>query len=173
MKKLLRLASVAVLMVAAFSCAVQTEPEPGDPSFVRDPSLNIANRSANNEMRSHNQGQNCMRCHQVFGPGIGMFSVAATIYNKAGVPVLNPTLELFDGPSDQGGKLVMTIKGDMLGNVFTTDALPLPDKDLWPVVKNADGTLVNNMPFPTGSGACNQCHRPDRRVEVLALRNVR
>jgi hypothetical protein len=165
---------VAATLVTAFMmmACTQVEPQIGDPDFDRDPALNVDNRSAKGEQRSHNMGQNCMNCHQPRGPGRGLFTVAATIYDAGGNTVANPSLELYTAPPNAGGTLVIAVQGDGLGNVFTTDPLPFPDKDLFPVVKSGDGALINQMPFPTGSGACNQCHRADKRVEVLPPRQA-
>jgi hypothetical protein len=139
---------------------------PGDPKYKRDPALNVDNRSAPGEVRSHNQGKNCMTCHQQFGPGRGLFTLATTIYDSKGQPAANAVLQLFDRPSADGGMMVAELKGDALGNVFTTDPLPFPNQELFPVVKSADGTQRNAMPFPTISGACNACHRADNRVDL-------
>lgn len=157
--------SACALALAVTGCT-DTELLPGDPDFKRDPALNIDNRSASGETRSHNMGENCMLCHQKLGPGIGMFSLATTIYDSKGVPAINATLELYDKPPAAGGTLVKRLQGDAFGNVFTTDVLPFPDVPLFPVVISADGLERNAMPFPTISGACNQCHRPDNRVQV-------
>jgi hypothetical protein len=163
---------VTGLLVISSACT-QADPQPGDIDFYRDPVLNVENKSATGELRSHNMGQNCMKCHQTLGPGRGLFTLAATIFDSTGKnTVPNPTLELYTAPPDKGGTLILKITGDALGNVFTTDPLPFPDMELFPVVKSSDGTLLNRMPFPTGSGACNQCHRPDNRVTVLPPRQA-
>ncbi len=159
--------STFALALVFTSCTDSAELLPGDPNFNRDPALDINNRSASGESRSHNMGENCMMCHQQLGPGIGKFTLASTIYDSKGVPAVNATLELYDKPPAAGGTLVKRLQGDALGNVFTTDPLPFPDAPLFPVVISANGVERNAMPFPTISGACNQCHRPDKRVQVL------
>jgi hypothetical protein len=96
-----------------------------------------------------------------------LFTIAGSVFGPDARPVSNPTIDLFDGPSDQGGKLIAHLEGDLQGNVFTTDPMPLPDREIYPVVKSHDGTLVNHMPFGVTSGACNLCHRSDLRIQVL------
>lgn len=155
-----------VLFVMAAGCT-SDELEPGDPAFDRDPSLDVDNRSAAGERRSHNMGLNCMRCHQQFGPGRGRFTIGLTVRGPQGIEP-NPILRLYDGPVGAGGRVVAELRGDAYGNVFTTDPMPFPDVELFPVVQREDGTLRNHMPFPVSSGACNICHKPGFEVFVKA-----
>jgi hypothetical protein len=141
------------------------EPQPGDPAFERDPALDVENISRPDEQRSHNMGRNCMECHQAYGPGLGQFQAAGTIYGPDGTTLRNPIVELRTAP-DGGGDVVLRIEGDALGNFFTTQALPLPEERLFPWVTSTDGTLVAGMPRPTASGACNHCHAGGFRVTV-------
>ena len=141
------------------------EPQPGDPAFERDPALDVENISRPDEQRSHNMGRNCMECHQAYGPGLGQFQAAGTIYGPDGATLRNPIVELRTA-ADGGGDVVLRIEGDALGNFFTTQTLPLPEERLFPWVTSADGTLVAGMPRPTASGACNHCHAGGFRVTV-------
>jgi hypothetical protein len=159
-----------IMASAMVGCTDEAEPQPGDPDFVRDPALDVANRSAPGERRSHNQGLNCMTCHQQFGPGRGRFTVGLTVHGPTG-PIADPILELYDGPPGMGGAMVARLTGDALGNVFTTDDLGLPDRDLFPLVFSADRALTAQMPFPTISGACNTCHKPGFEVRVAPPRS--
>lgn len=143
------------------------EPEPGDPSFVRDPRLDVDNRSAIDDRRSHNMGLNCMRCHQQFGPGKGRFTIGLTVFGPQGLEP-NAILRLYNAPVSAGGTVVAELRGDAFGNVFTTDPMPFPDVDLFPVVLSADGTRRGQMPFPVSSGACNICHKTGFEVFVKA-----
>jgi hypothetical protein len=139
-------------------------PVPGDPNFVRNPALDVSNVSKAGETRSHNVGRNCMECHQAKGPGKGRFTAAGTLYDDTTrAPVKSGKLELFDGPKPDAA-LIATLEVDGLGNFFTTEALPFPDKNLFPVVTS--GSLRRAMPFPTISGACNQCHTRGNLVAV-------
>lgn len=139
---------------------------PGDPRYLRDPALDVDNRSAHDQQRSHNLGLNCMQCHQAFGPGRGRFTVGLSVLGPDGKPHPNAVLELFQAPPGPGVLPRYVLQGDALGNVFTTEALPLPDQALFAVVRSRDGKLRNQMPFPTASGACNQCHRPGFTVTL-------
>jgi hypothetical protein len=165
----MRVALILALAGAA-GAGCMSEPEviePGDPAFDRDPSLDVDNRSATGERRSHNMGLNCMRCHQQFGPGKGRFTIGLTVLGPRGLEP-NPLLRLYDAPVDAGGKLVAELRGDALGNVFTTDPMPFPEAELFPVVQSEDGARRRAMPFPTGSGACNICHKPGFEVTLEA-----
>jgi mono/diheme cytochrome c family protein len=165
-----QLVGALVGVLALGGCVADDEPDepiaPGDPRYVRDPALDVDNRSRPREQRSHNAGQNCMRCHQALGPGRGRFTVAATVLGPDGAPHPDSVLELYAAPPSQGGAPAFVVEGDALGNVFTTAALPLPDRPLFVVVRSRDGALRNQMPFPTSSGACNQCHRPGFGVKL-------
>lgn len=142
---------------------------PGDPAFVRDPALDVDNRSAHDEMRSHNAGLNCMTCHQERGPGRGRFTVGLTVVGPDGQIAANPVLELYKKPPSAGAIPDYVLPGDLRGNIYSTDPLPLPDTPLFVVVRSRDGSLRNNMPFPTGSGACNVCHRTGFEVQLLPI----
>ena len=63
-----------------------------------------------------------------------------------------------------GGTLVAEVPIDAYGNYYTTQDLGLPDAVIQPVVLDASGAVVNQMPWPTESGSCNQCHTPVLRV---------
>jgi hypothetical protein len=148
------------------ACGDDTDVLPGDPDFYRDPSLDVPNRSAAEDGRSHNMGLNCMGCHQAHGPGRGRFSIGLTVFGPDRRPFPNPILELFAAPPDSGAAALYRFEGDRLGNVFTTDEMPFPDRALFVRVRSADGKLRRQMPFPTLSGACNQCHRPGFEVQL-------
>ena len=164
-----RAATLALVTVTALTaCTDEATPVPGDPDYPRDPALDVDNRSAHGDQRSHNRGLNCMTCHQALGPGRGQFTLGVTVVDPDGVPAVDPVLELYTGPMASGGVLLVTIEGDALGNVFTTDPLPFPDQPLFPVVRSRDGTTRNAMPFPTISGACNLCHKPGFEVRLQA-----
>jgi hypothetical protein len=154
---------------------------PGDPSFVRDPKLDVANVSKSGERRSHNVGRNCLGCHQEKGPGKGRFVLAGTLYGPDGAPLPNVKLKLFaraEGPD--GGRPgfgqpaifkdeVRTIDVDAKGNFFTTEALPAPypASPLYPQFFAADGVTPLKRPDTDGpaqmgagvtTGGCNFCH---------------
>ena len=91
-------AVATTLLAATAGCLGDEEdaaPAPGDPAFVRSPALDVDNRSAHGQMRSHNAGQNCMHCHQARGPGLGRFTVGVTVLGPDGKPHANPVLELY------------------------------------------------------------------------------
>ena len=135
----------------------EPEPQPGDPAFVRDPALDVENISEAGGTRSHNMGQNCLHCHQEFGPGTGRFSVAGTIAMPDGTPASDVVLELRTAP-ERGGELVTAIEADAYGNVFSTEPLPLPEQPLFVWLASSDETMQAHMPFPITSGSCNHCH---------------
>jgi hypothetical protein len=166
----LLLCAASLLFVACLGDDEEALPIlPGDPAFLRDPSLDVANLSAHDEQRSHNAGLNCMTCHQAFGPGKGRFSIGVTVFGPDGSIAPNPVLELYRARPTAGASPDYVLPGDLRGNIYTTAAMPLPDTALFVVVRSRDGTLRNTMPFPTGSGACNVCHRTGFEVKLLPL----
>lgn len=126
----------------------------GDPDYVRDPTLDVELISAKGDSRSHNIGENCMRCHQARGPGPGQFTAAGTMYDADGAPHSDGAVDLKTGD----GTLVLRIHADSNGNFYTTEPLPLPDTPLFPTALSSDGERSRSMPFPTNSAACNVCH---------------
>lgn len=138
----------------------------GTPAYERDPALDVQHSSSSGANLSHNEGQNCMKCHQEYGPGKGRFTVAGTVAGPDGEWLENPKLELWDGPHDQGGSLVLELSGDARGNFYTTADLPMPETSLFVRVTNSVGDLEGRMPWPTSSGACNHCHVGRRPVRV-------
>jgi hypothetical protein len=154
-------ALAASLLLSAFVSACDDGADEatilGDPSYERDPALDVPLISAHGEALSHNMGQNCMACHQAHGPGPGRFTAAGTLYGADGTPHADGSIELRTGSSGTG-ELVLRIAADSNGNFYTTEALPLPDQPLFPAVYDRDDKLRNAMPFPTSSAACNVCH---------------
>ncbi len=150
-----------VLMIA---CGAEpTTLVPGDPDFVRDPSLDVTLVSASGGTSSHEAGASCQHCHQALGPGPGQFSVAGTLYTDEGTPASEGTIQIL---SVQDGAELARLDVDANGNFYTTMLLGLPDAAILPVVLDAGGETVHSMPFPTTSGACNHCHTPARRVAL-------
>lgn len=136
---------------------------PGDPNFVRDPSLDIENVSAAGSAQSHHMGESCTTCHQAKGPGKGRFTLAGTLYDASGVRVNGGKVTLSSAP---GGAPLHTIEVDALGNFFTTRDVGLDTGSLFVAVEHADGSKRATMPFPTLSGACNHCHTGTHGVRL-------
>jgi hypothetical protein len=166
-------AALVMLVACLDDDEAEREILPGDPAFVRDPSLDVELRSAHDEMRSHNAGLNCMTCHQAYGPGRGRFTVGTTVLLPDGKVAPNPVLELYKAPPSTGAAPAYVLPGDLRGNIYSTEPLPLPDTPLFVVVRSRDGTLRNDMPFPTGSGACNLCHRTGFEVRLSPIAQAR
>lgn len=155
---------LSVLLLAA--CDRDEPIPPGDPEFVRDPALDVELVSAPGGTTSHNEGQNCMECHQAKGPAPGRFSVAGTVFDGDGTPSPDAVVELWTEPAGQG-ELLLRVEADALGNFYTTAAeLVLTERPAFPYVRAEDGVRANLMPFPTMSGACNVCHSGSNPVDL-------
>jgi hypothetical protein len=163
---LIRLAMLWVSLGCAAAEGDLDELELGTPMFDRDARLDVANASAPGERRSHNTGENCVGCHQAYGPGRGQFTVAGSIANAEGDWLSNPIVELWSAPEDEGGEIVLRIEGDERGNVFTTESLPFPERALFVSVRERDSNLRTKMPFPIINGSCNHCHAGNFRVKL-------
>lgn len=162
----LRLAPLLILALFAGCDDADDDAVPhGDPAYVRDPALDRELVSAHGGGSSHDEGSNCMECHQSRGPGPGRFSVAGTVFAADGAPSPDATVELWTAPGGQG-ELVLRVEADALGNFYTTEALDLASAPAFPFVVAAAGGGTNLMPFPTSSGACNVCHAGVNPVDL-------
>jgi hypothetical protein len=154
---------------------------PGDPSFRRDPALDVRYVSARGETRSHNMGENCLRCHQDKGPGRGRFVVAGTVYREAGVLLTGGTVKLYgkltrvDGGAPILEDEVTSIDVDGNGNFFTTDPIAeFPGRTLYPrffgpggeELFAGDGVRPALMSGGVATGGCNFCHT--KALPILA-----
>jgi len=156
---------LALLACAGADSEDTAAPVVGDPDYVRDPALDVELTSAAGGTESHNAGQACTHCHQAHGPGRGQFTLAGSAFRADGTPATEGSIQAWT-PMMDGGTLVAEVPIDAYGNFYTTQDLGLPDAVIQPVVVDASGTVVNQMPWPTESGSCNQCHTPVLRVIV-------
>lgn len=113
------------------------------------------NISRAGESESHNNGRNCMSCHNDGGSGKGCFTAAGSVYRSNGSAFTSAVVRLYTQPNAQG-ELRATITGDNLGNFFTTDNINYSG-GLYPTLVGSNGA-VQHMPTSITSGACNSCH---------------
>jgi hypothetical protein len=153
---------------------------PGNPNFKRNPALDVDLESVSDEFRSHNMGENCLKCHQEHGPGRGRFTLAGTLYNTQVKPFPNGMLKLFaradvtDGGATVLSEEVLSLPIDGRGNFFTTAPLPggYPTQKLYPRFFGPNGeSLIGpdevNFAQMNGGitmGSCNYCHGTPMRV---------
>lgn len=113
---------------------------------------NISQVGAN---KSHNNGANCMSCHKDGGEGEGCFNLAGSVYQQQSTtPLQNVTLNLYTQAMG-GGELRFTLRGDAIGNFFTTDDVAY--SGLYASLTGPSGT-PHYMSTSLGSGSCNSCH---------------
>lgn len=112
--------------------------------------------SANNGKKSHNMGQDCMKCHKSGGEGESLFVVAGTVYNNKFSAVQPNGIVKFYTGADGTGILKATIAVDGNGNFYTTDLIDFTG-GLYTSVTAAAGS-VSFMASPVSSGNCNSCH---------------
>lgn len=164
--------SILALALVIFTSACGPAGDAGDDPFSRDPALDdVTLTSAPADSKSHENGENCMRCHsaattsvETAGPGI--FSVGASLWTGSVDdlrPLAGATIQLRTEPFG-GGDIIAEIQGDSLGNAYTTDEIDFFTAPLFPHVIHGDNTL--SMPFETNSGACNMCHFPGG-IEII------
>jgi hypothetical protein len=132
--------------------------------YVRDASLDVDLMSEAGGT-SHRAGEPCTQCHSANGDGPGRFQASGTVYDLDGAVVSAGSIALWAG-GREAGTLLVELPIDASGNFYTTDDLGLPDVPVQPVVVAPDGTEVNQMPWPSESAACNQCHTPGLRVTM-------
>jgi len=138
-----RIVSTALLISGLFSCS-------SDPGKVE-------NISRYDSIRSHNNGQVCLRCHGPQGNGKGHFTVAGSVYRyNQRDPHPAATVRLYSEDFQQG-QLLLQIEVDKKGNFYTTEAVDML-QPVYPVVYASDGNHITEMNMPAPSGACNSCH---------------
>jgi hypothetical protein len=104
---------------------------------------------------SHNNGQNCLTCHQSGGKGEGCFSIAGSVYAaNLSTPLAAGTVKLFSGPNGTG-QLMHSIAIDANGNFHTTE--PIDYTGLYAAVTGPSG-MTRYMGTQLTNGACNSCH---------------
>jgi len=155
----------------------------GDPCFVRSPALNVdievgdvAHPVGSQGYASHNQGTQCVQCHQAHGPGKGLHQFSGTIYAKDMVtPVPGAMIEIFDvakptsGPDNRSP--VKKFFSDKSGNFYTTTdylstAITNANKEFWVRVSAGDGSGVKYMNSSKVTGQCSQCHIGGQRIYI-------
>lgn len=118
---------------------------------------------------SHNEGQNCMRCHNdgEFSEAVlsgGWWNVAGTAYNLSGKTVSEGTVELWTGPNRTGEK-VYSLPIDNKGNFYTAKIVNFKG-GVYPVLIKKDGSFSASMGTKTTSAACNSCHDGTTQARV-------
>ncbi len=111
--------------------------------------------SKNGQNESHQQGNNCMKCHTSGGKGEGYFVVAGTVYSlnlQATLP--NGLILFFSGPNGSG-TLLKTIETDQLGNFYSTEDFDF-SAGVYTAAAGNDTTIYMNARVTTGQ--CNSCH---------------
>ena len=106
---------------------LESDFEAGSPCFEdyeRPTELDIEQLSTADASISHNNGQNCMSCHQANGPGMGQFTAAGTVHKVDG-SVADPgsIVGIYADPTRQA--VIAELEVDQLGNVYTTEDLGL------------------------------------------------
>lgn len=130
---------------------------PATPQARRSPELDAVSLRSQRGGTSHEAGSDCMACHGPSGTAPGSFTVAGTAVTSSGAPNPDATLTLSTAPNGAGA-VVLTLEADASGNFYTTEAMPFPNQSLFPRVASQATGGFNFMPFPTISGACNNCH---------------
>jgi hypothetical protein len=157
-----------------------TEFVPGNPNFTRSPRLDVDNQSATDDLRSHNMGESCLKCHQEHGPGKGRFTLAGTLYTPDDKPFPNAVLKLYARADvNESGATIMSeevfsLPIDGRGNFFTTTPLPggYPKNKLYPRFFGPKGEPLigpDDANFAQMNGgvtmaSCNFCHSTAMRV---------
>lgn len=106
--------------------------------------------------KSHNTGENCMKCHQRGANGEGWFTIAGSVYlPNLSTPNPNGKILLYTAPNG-GGSVKYSIEVDGNGNFYTTNAIDF-GSGLYAAHRNGRDS-VQYMSEKLTSGACNSCH---------------
>ncbi len=145
-----------------------------DVSAVGNPPDNCGETkiSKPNSTKSHFFGLNCSACHTPGRKGKGCFTVAGSVLDEDRSKIYkNPVVKLYTEPK-AGGQLVATIKGDALGNFYTTETIDF-SKGLYPTLIGSPGAAepIKHMTRPVFSdmGNCNRCHGYKKAEEALGI----
>jgi len=163
-------AALLLALAMGLSTACGSEADDGDgnpapPVAQRSPELDAVSLKSQRGGTSHEAGSNCMACHGPNGTAPGRFTVAGTAVTSERKPNPDATVTLSTSPNG-AGTVVLTVEADASGNFYTTEAVPLPERSLYPRVTSQATASVNFMPFPTLSGACNVCHVGGNPVDL-------
>jgi hypothetical protein len=108
------------------------------------------------ETESHNNGRNCMDCHNSGGKGEIEWKVAGSCYDSNFTnPYANATIKFFTEPNGSGIE-VATLEVDGKGNFYTTQPVSF-GIGLYPQVIGTTGKKLS-MNSTVKSGACGSCH---------------
>ncbi len=147
---------------------LETDFEAGSACFEdyeRPAALDIAQLSTADSSIRHNNGRNCMSCHQSAGPGKGQFTAAGTVYKVDG-SMADPgsIVGIYADPDRQ--VVIAELEVDQLGNVYTTGELGLSESKRFVSVWSADRQLRSDMRSPKFNLSCNFCHDAAFQVEL-------
>jgi len=133
--------------------------------YQRPAELDVEQLSTADASISHNNGRNCMSCHQASGPGKGQFTAAGTVYKVDG-SVADPgsIVGIYADPTRQ--VVIAELEVDQLGNVYTTEDLGLSESKRFVSVWSADRQLRADMRSPKFNLSCNFCHDAAFKVEL-------
>ena len=125
-----------------------------------------------NGEKSHFFGLNCNACHTEGRKGKGCFTIAGSVLDEDRSKIYkNPVIKLYTEPKG-GGKLVATIKGDALGNFYTTEDIDF-SSGLYPTLIGSPGAAepIKHMTIPvfSNTGQCNKCHGYRKDEEALGI----
>jgi hypothetical protein len=128
--------------------------------------------SKSNAKTSHFFGLNCSACHTEGRKGKGCFTIAGSVLDEDRSKIYkNPVVKLYTEPMAKG-KLVATIKGDALGNFYTTEKIDF-GTGLYPTLIGSPGASepIKHMkrPINSGMGQCNKCHGYRKDEEALGI----
>lgn len=111
--------------------------------------------------KSHNNGQNCMSCHNQNGNEAvreaGWWYIGGSVYDDKGQEASSAGfVELWTGPNATGNRMVR-LAIDQKGNFYTNRIINFGN-GLYPVLKKTDDKIEAHMSTSTKTGACNSCH---------------
>lgn len=112
--------------------------------------------SKHNENESHNNGRNCMDCHNAGGKGEIEWKVAGSCYDSNFTTAYaNATVKFFTEPNGAGFEMA-SIEVDGKGNFYTTEGVNF-GVGLYPMVIGTSGKALS-MQSAVTTGQCGSCH---------------
>lgn len=135
-----------------------------------DDILKNFNQSKEGATKSHNQGQNCMNCHNDNYKLVShnnWWNIAGTVYRNASQTADAGFVELWTD-TNRSGELLYRLPIDAKGNFYTNNIIDFKD-GFYPVLIYSDGTYNpdNSMLTKTKTGACNSCHDGKTQEQII------
>jgi len=112
----------------------------------------------------HRPGQPCLLCHDGHGSGGGEFSIAGTLYQRAGgrAPLVGALVRIIDSTGRQYG-----VRSNCAGNFIIDAGSFRPKYPIWTKIEYA-GHTAEMISASFREGSCSACHQAEATAAAVA-----